>query len=223
MTATVPFIADCFRRFNERYFESSLPEIPIRLSNAKGFLGKLTYTRQRSFWRTENYENFVLRINTRIDLTQAELEDTIIHEMIHYYIAYHRLGDTSTHGTRFRAMMTAINRRDGRHITVTHRLTDEQQQQAAGRQRGRMVAVVEFTDGRIGVKVVPHRVSYMQAFQSGCRRHFSVASLRWYYSHDFFFARFPSSGALRVYLIDTPTDRATLSQALFQAREITLA
>jgi hypothetical protein len=63
----------------------------------------------------------------------------------------------------------------------------------------------------------------MQAFQSGCRRHFSVASLRWYYSHDLFFARFPSSGALRVYLIDTPDDRSALSQALSQAREITLA
>lgn len=133
MTATVPFIADCFRRFNERYFESSLPEIPIRLSNARGFLGKLTYTRVSSFWRTDRCENFVLRINTRIDLTRAELEDTIIHEMIHYYIIYHRLGDTSAHGTRFRAMMTRINRLDDRHVRISYRLSPDQQSQAAHR------------------------------------------------------------------------------------------
>lgn len=222
MKATIPFIEDSFRKFNERYFENSLPEIPIRLSNAKGFLGKLTYSRKRTFWFTENYTNFVLRINIRIDLSQEELEDTIIHEMIHYYIAYHRLSDTSSHGPRFRAMMTSINKRDGRHISVTHRLTDEQQREAAGKERGRMVAVVRLSDGKIGVKVVPRRVSYMQKFEAGCKRHFQVESLRWYYSKDFFFARFPSSGALRVYLMDTEEARQSLETALLAAREITL-
>lgn len=220
MKATIPFIEDCFRRFNERYFENSLPEIPIRLSNAKGFLGKLTYSRRRTFWFTENYCDFVLRINTRIDLSQEELEDTIIHEMIHYYIAYHRLGDTSSHGPRFRAIMTTINQRDGRHISVTHKLTEAQQREATGKVRGRMVAVVRFSDGRIGVKVVPHRVSYMRDFEARCKRHFQVESLRWYYSKDIFFARFPSSGALRVYLIDTEEDKKSLDAALQAAREI---
>lgn len=222
MTPTMPYIQDAFRRFNQRYFDNSLPEIPIRLSNAKGFLGKLTYSRKRSFWRTEQYSDFVLRINTRISLSEAELEDTIIHEMIHLYIAYHRLHDTSSHGVRFRAMMTAINRRDGRHISVTHRLSEAQRREAAGRERGRMVAVVVFEDGRTGVKVVPHRVSAMQGFEAACRRHFRIASLNWYYSRDYFFAQFPCSEAVRVYLMNSDESRTALQTALSASREIML-
>ena len=98
MTPTIPYIQSCFDEFNARFFASSLPPIPIKLSNARTFLGKVTFTRRRSwlFGPVRN-ENFVLRINTRIDLPEDLIQDTILHEMIRYYIAVNQLRDTSSH------------------------------------------------------------------------------------------------------------------------------
>ena len=87
MRATVEYIQARFDSYNEQFFGGSLPPIPIRLSHAKGFLGKVTFTRRRKglFQKYKN-EDFVLRINVRIDLPEEVVEDTILHEMIHIYV-----------------------------------------------------------------------------------------------------------------------------------------
>lgn len=77
----------------------------------------------------ENYD-FKLQISTQIDLSECELEDTIIHEMIHYYIGVHQWRDTSAHGRLFRQMMNDINERFGRQVTVSHQSTKAQREQA---------------------------------------------------------------------------------------------
>ena len=96
MTPTIPFIKEKFDEYNRMMFDGKLPDIPIRLSNAKGFLGMCCFKKKRNglMGKVVNYD-FVLRINTRFDLPQDIVEDTIIHEMIHYYIASNQLKDTS--------------------------------------------------------------------------------------------------------------------------------
>ena len=127
MIPTIPYIQSRFDDFNARFFGGALPPVPIRLSHAKGFLGKLTFTRRKQglFGQYRN-ENFVLRINTRIDLPEPLIEDTILHEMIHYYIAVNQLRDTSSHGRLFRREMARINADGNRHITISYRLSKEQ-------------------------------------------------------------------------------------------------
>ena len=127
MTPTIPYIQSCFDEYNARFFAGSLPPIPIKLSNARTFLGKVTFTRHRSwlFGPVRN-ENFVLRINTRLDLPEELIRDTILHEMIHYYIAVNHLRDTSAHGRLFRREMARINADGDRHITISYRLSKEQ-------------------------------------------------------------------------------------------------
>ena len=88
MKATVPYIEQKFEVFNRQMFGGKLPKIPVELSDAKTFLGQCVYKKRRKpFGKTELYD-FRLRINTRVDLPEREIEDTIIHEMIHYYIGY---------------------------------------------------------------------------------------------------------------------------------------
>lgn len=127
MTPTIPYIQSRFDDFNARFFGGQLPPVPIRLSHAKGFLGKLTFTRRKHglFGKYRN-EDFVLRINVRIDLPESLIEDTILHEMIHYYIAVNQWNDTSVHGQLFRHEMARINAEGNRHITISYRLTKEQ-------------------------------------------------------------------------------------------------
>ncbi|MBR1879058.1 MAG: SprT-like domain-containing protein [Paludibacteraceae bacterium] len=241
MIPTIDYIQTRFDEYNERFFNGSLPPIPIRLSHAKGFLGKVTFTRKpanpfalRPFARYQNTD-FVLRINVRIDLPQEVVDDTILHEMIHYYIAVNQWNDTSTHGRLFRREMARINREGNRHITISHRLSDAEQAQAHIR-KGRVVAIVTFADGRTGVKVLPKQIRHILAWDKQARRTFAPSPLRhssinpspitnieWYYTDDGYFAKYPSSTALRIYLIDDISPFASDHSPLQNAHRLSLA
>lgn len=221
MIPTIEYIQQRFDLFNDRFFGGQLPTIPIRLSHAKGFLGKLTYTRKKisvplyQWFRSSNkssyqYENFVLRINVRIDLPENVVEDTILHEMIHYYIAVNQWKDTSAHGKLFRQEMNRINQQGGRNISITHRLTEQEKAQSIVHKE-RYFALIHFVDGKVGIKVVPAK--HIAHWHTLALRRFSpkymhadnvIQSIEWYKSTDPFFAFFPSSTALRIRLINNP-------------------
>ena len=68
---TIPYIQHKFDDFNRQYFGNQLPPIPIKLSNAKTFLGKVCFRKERKLLsRKWHYFDFVLRINTRIALPE---------------------------------------------------------------------------------------------------------------------------------------------------------
>ncbi len=226
MIADTAYIQLRFEEYNRLYFGGELPTIPIRLSNAKGFLGKVCYKRVRKknnllgrIGGRIEYENtdFVLRINTRIDLPEEVVEDTILHEMIHYYIAYHQWQDTSTHGALFRREMDRINRTGNRHIGISLRLTTEQQTQAIGTPKMRIAGIVYFKDGKLGIKIVPKQIRAILQFQRQAEQHFDINHIDWYITKDEYFSKYPSSAALRIYLID---DYTKLNSALRNARRI---
>ena len=123
MVPTLPYVQSRFDEYNARFFGGSLPPIPIKLSHARTFLGKVTFVRHRTWlFGSVRNEKFVLRINTRFDLPEELIQDTILHEMIHYYIAVNQLHDTSTHGQLFRREMHRINSEGNRHIIISYRL-----------------------------------------------------------------------------------------------------
>ncbi len=159
MIPTIPYIERKFEEFNKQMFAGELPPIPIVLSDAKTFLGKCVYKKRLGKDGKIEYYDFKLRINTRIDLPENEVEDTLIHEMIHYFIGYKRLEDASSHGPLFMHIMNTINEKYGRNITVTFKGTSEQQEQLVDKkQRYHVVALVKFHDGKTGIKVLPRVV-----------------------------------------------------------------
>ena len=206
MKPTVEYIQTHFDAYNRQFFGGQLPTLPIKLSHAKGFLGKVTFVRKRQglFGGYRN-EDFVLRINVRIDLPEELVQDTILHEMIHYYIAVNQLRDSSTHGRLFRAEMARINEQGHRHITISHRLNEEQRAQARIH-KVRAVAIVPFSDGKTGVKVVPKQENHIRYWHRMAQRRFSIERIEWYLSDDPYFAQFPSSIALKIFLINNPED-----------------
>ena len=214
MIPTIDYIQAHFDAYNSRFWGGSLPPVPVKLSHAKGFLGKVTFTRRRQglFGGYRN-ENFVLRINARIDLPEELVQDTILHEMIHYYIAVNQWRDNSSHGELFRREMKRINAEGNRHITISHRLTESQRTQAV-RHKTRAVAIVHFEDGKTGIKVVPNKPQHIQYWHRAVMRTFNrpfsrltqISRIEWLLSDTDYFARFPSSVAMRVYLIDNPSE-----------------
>ena len=204
MKPSIEYIQEHFDAYNQQYFDGQLPPLPIKLSHAKGFLGKVTFVRKRK-WLFGAYknENFVLRINVQIDLPEEVVQDTILHEMIHYYIAVNQRKDTSAHGKLFRHEMARINVEGNRHITISHRLNEEQKAQAQIHKK-RVVAIVHFSDGKTGIKVVPKQLRHIRFWHSAAMRRFPVNAIDWYLSDDPYFASFPSSVAMKIYLIPDP-------------------
>lgn len=203
MKATIPYIQEKFREYNHLFFDGELPEIPVKLSNARGFIGACKYKKRRMPGGSFELYDFSLAISTRIDLPEEELEDTIIHEMIHYYIGVNKLRDTSAHGQIFRRMMKEINEKHGRHITISHRNTPEQREQSYDkRPRWHAVAVVTLRSGETGIKVIPRMAKYIRRYKRGILLSREVVGVTFYLTDDPFFNRYPSSASLRVYPID---------------------
>ena len=203
MKATIPYVEKKFEEFNRMMFDGKLPRLPIELSNAKTYLGVCIYKRKRMLWGKTVCYDFKLRINTRIDLDEREVEDIIIHEMIHYYIGLNRLEDTSPHGLVFRQLMNGINERFGRHIRISHQPTPEQRMQLCGtKKRWRVVALVVFKDGKRGIKVLPRVEPKILNYYNMVGKESRVECIKLYMTNDVFFNRYPCSAALRVHYID---------------------
>ncbi len=209
MKPTVDFLNERFDSFNAQIFGSRLPKVPISLSDSRRTLGQCI---KRSVGNKP--DRFEIRISTSIDLNIHEVEDVLIHEMIHLFIGYNGLTDTAPHGAAFRGIMAAINATHGRRLSVTARLTDEQRESAISEKRKwHLIAAIRFDDGRCGVKVLPRTSDKIAAFCRAVRASQGVTRLDLYLHDDPFFNRYPNSVALRYHMIDSDELDAHLAGA----------
>ena len=200
MIPTVPYLEERFDTFNRMCFGGVLPRIPIVLSRARTFVGRFQYRCVRNWrGRTVRKEDFVLRMSVHFDLPEAEVEDTLIHEMIHYFIAWKGLEDSSTHGRLFRAMMQEINVRYGRHLTISHKSTPADLARDT-RIREHELLVSELADGRSAVTVCAR--SRIGPVRRALLLAPSVRELRRYRSRDPWFNRFPRCRTPKVFPVD---------------------
>lgn len=119
-TLSLAYLEEAFHKYNSLIFDNKLPLPTLKLSRAKTRLGQMACKRRISWGRTRYYD-FTISISTYYNLSQEQIDDVLIHEMIHYSIAYTGLKDSSAHGVVFRGMMDNINRRFNRNITVSVR------------------------------------------------------------------------------------------------------
>lgn len=203
MRASIEYVQRKFEEYNALMFGGHLPMIPIKLSDAKTFLGLcVSKVKKLSDGRKQHYD-FEMRINTRIDLPENVVEDIIIHEMIHYFIGYNGLCDSSAHGTIFRSIMKTINANFNRNISISHRTTDEQKAQAVGlKPVWHVIAVVNFVNGDTGVKVLPRYESKVIDYYKKVLSVKEVESIDLYLHNNPYFNRYPTSSALKVHPID---------------------
>lgn len=202
MIASAPFIQKTFDRFNALCFGSVLPPVPIVLTKAGTFLGKMEYKSRRDiFGIISSHYDFRLKISTGFDLSQEELEDVIIHEMIHYYIAYCKLRDSSVHGDTFRRIMDTINQKYDRHISVSHHGEPEQNlvRRGSTQYRKHYLCVSTFPDGNKGITVCAS-TKIFELYRL-LPKHFNITKMEWYGSIDPFFNRFPRANTPKIYKI----------------------
>lgn len=203
MIATEEFVRRRFAEFNAMMFGGRLPELPIELMSTKTLLGQCTSQIKRLPDGRKQHSAFRLRISTYFDLPESVIEDTIIHEMIHYFIALNGLVDSSPHGDIFKALMHSINTNFGRSITISHRGDAPTGAAAATTRRTlHVVAVVKLSSGKTGFKVLPHTDQSIIKYYTAARKAPDVRDVKFYISDNPYFGRFPSSAALKVHIVD---------------------
>lgn len=202
MIATHQYVKEKFEEFNRLIFDGKLPPLPIFMSNARTYLGACSCRKKRTWrGRIERYD-FKLKITRRYDFPENELEDVIIHEMIHYYIDVNKIKDTSPHGKVFRQMMADINSKYGRHINISRNARNgELKEVVDNTERCHVVAVVTMSDGKVGIKVLPRKKSGIADYYYGAMDSGEVAEIELYACKDAYFNRFPTSSSLKVHFI----------------------
>lgn len=206
MEITIAYLEEKYKQLNGRMFDNELPPVQMETGSAKTYLAKCCYKeRINRKTRKGEYFDFRIRVNIRfVWETEAQLEDVLIHEMIHLYILYNRLPDNGPHGQIFVRMMNDINERYGRHICVRHKASSEESAQMRNTRRAwHVIAVVTFTDGKVGIKVLPRIVERITNYYHCVMSASEVSDIRLYMSDDIFWNRYPNSSALKVYYLDS--------------------
>lgn len=195
MKPTLEYIKEQFATFNRAYFGGKLPEPAFALSHARTVLGQFSCHRSRS-WLTHRRKlaGCTIKISTYYDMPERECQNVLLHEMIHYYIAYNGISDTLAHGPAFRTLMERLNSCHGWGIKVR---TDTRRWAAAGeqKQQSRLVLALTMADGKRFLTVVNRR--YRDAIECKVRGNKDIASHRWVETSNEYFRDFPAVRSLR--------------------------
>lgn len=193
MKPTIPFLRERFAHFNSLVFAGRLPEVPITLCAVSSFVAQYKH----------KDGNHLIRFSTAFDLSERELEDTLIHEMIHFFISINGLHDRSAHGPLFKAMMQSVNEAHGRAITISHRTTHGEiaDARAASARKWHVIAILHFSSGDLGVKVLPRVVPRIIDYFNSVSTASNIRSVDLYLHNDPFFNRFPTSTGRRCHTI----------------------
>ncbi len=198
MIPTIEYVKRKFDEYNQLMFEGKLKPLPFKLSRARTFLGQVSCYRTRKWNGTWRYSDFKFVISNKLDREESLIEDTIIHEMIHYWIFSNQMQDTSSHGRIFKAKMQEINQRFNRNLAVTHRNTKEELDKDREIRR-HLICVSSLPDNQLGITIASKSKLFM--LWDRLPKVPKVSECHWYLSTDPFFNRYPRACTLRIYPI----------------------
>ena len=200
MIGTLEFLRESFNRFNSEIFGNNLPVPILKISNARTFLGKFQHKKQP--YSKGILNEFIVILSNAFDVPQEVLEDTIIHEMVHYEIAFLSIKDTSAHGNAFLSRMNEINVKYGRNLAVSQsigKIGGVCLKPKAQRSPESMVAVLELKTEETFFKVMPLTITGFHSFCYKIERVPSVKSVSFYGTFSEHFRKYPRSTSLKVY------------------------
>lgn len=145
MQASLDFLYTKFDEYNKRCFGGKLKRPQMVVNNAKRQLGLFMASRPTPTIKMSNF----------YDRTEAEYVDTLVHEMIHYYIYASGVRDSSPHGTLFKAWMNKLNRQEGLHMSV--RTNAQKWDTANTTMKKRYVLFIQLQTGKHFISVVSPR------------------------------------------------------------------
>lgn len=187
MRPDLQYIKYKFDYYNKLCFDGKLPVPPLRLNTRRGALGL-----------TRHYDKSI-EISVRLDLPEEEYIDTLVHEMIHYYILVNNIEDDGAHGTVFRSIMQEISNKYGIKITIEFDPSEEEQIKRLTHTR--IVCISELEDGQTGLTVVA-RNKIFEVWE-GMLTLPEVINTTWYVSNRAIFEGFPVALSPRYVIVES--------------------
>lgn len=183
-----------FDTFNRQYFNGELPLPRLALGNSRTRLGSMSCRRRHTLtgWRLSD---FAIRLSTYYDCTEREMQTVLLHEMIHYYIAWKGIRDDAPHGSVFRSIMNRLNTRHGWNISVSASMRGRKTAAPHNDRRPRLVLALENSRGECFLTVVNPR--YAAQLKSRLKNAADATQRAWFVSTDPFFSDFTTVRSLR--------------------------
>ena len=117
MALTIKFLTDSFKTFNAVYFKNELLKPRFEITHVKSYLGQYHWKYSHD---SRIFLDSVIRISDYYMRDETELQQTLLHEMIHLYIRQNKIRDTRPHhGMIFNSIADRLNREGGFHIART--------------------------------------------------------------------------------------------------------
>ena len=116
MIANQETMVDTFWDCNEKYFENSLPTPWFETVNSVNIIGKFECHRNGKKSKKPIVDQ-VIKMSDCFDYPEKDFVETMVHEMIHYYIAWNRIKVIRSHGRVFMRMATEMKEKYGLNVT----------------------------------------------------------------------------------------------------------
>lgn len=196
MQVDIKWMEMWFDQFNHDYFGEELPRPRFVLSRSKTRLGSMACKKLIRKGRME-YFDYSIHMSNYYEQTERQFQNVLLHEMIHYFIAYMGKKDTSPHGVVFRGMMDSFNHKYGwemsvmtstRNVKVAENMKPDQLQK-------RLVLALEMSDGKRFLSVVNR--CFVRKLNAELKRVPEIKKIGWYVSTDGYFSAFPVVRSLR--------------------------
>ena len=110
------FCQKAFDKFNTKYFEGKLAKIPFECKPLPGLCGQFNYSTNFS---NKKFIPLNIRVNTDQEWTFSSFRDTLVHEMLHYYVDCYDNGLTDEDWREALFYFLRSNKRKARSILNT--------------------------------------------------------------------------------------------------------
>jgi len=128
MVVNLVIIAESFDRYNSVYFEGKLPVPLFDLLHSYRTCGYFQYT--KGGWFDKTLYDPTISMTDYYDFTEKQFRGIMVHEMIHYYLAYLGIDRRCSHGKKFKEMAERLNKTY--HLNITKRLNISQYKRRKG-------------------------------------------------------------------------------------------
>lgn len=199
MTIDIEWIAQHFELFNALYFEKVLPTPLFLVSKTKTKLGWFVHKKRFTFRGFRSYD-YKIGMSTHYQFSERQAQNILLHEMIHFYIAFKNIKDKSAHGPVFKHLMNKFNTEFGWELTVSVNTKDYKINETTGSSKKkkikeRLILGIEQSDGTCFLSVVNPR--YALKIQNDIKRTTHNLKYYWYKSSDERFCSFSTVRSLR--------------------------
>jgi len=104
-----------FFKYNNDYFGGTLPFPEFKIRHSYRILGYFSCDVDSD----DSIYNQCIELSDNYDYTDNQIRDILVHEMIHYYLAYNGIDIRCQHGREFMEKASEFNRMYGMNITST--------------------------------------------------------------------------------------------------------